>query len=200
MRLLQMSLAGGVMIVVITVLRALAINKVPKKTFLLLWAAALLRLLVPFSLPSRLSVYSLLGRSDPVSAVHPPVTAAIPAAPMAQEAAGQTAVRTSVPVWTLVWAAGLVLCAAFFAVAYWRCGREFRMSLPVDREFARQWLAAHPLRRKIAIRQSDRISSPLSFGVLRPVILLPKKTDWTDEEALRYVLEHELYTSGGLTA
>ena len=56
MRLLQMSLAGGVMIVVITVLRALAINKVPKKTFLLLWAAALLRLLVPFSLPSRLSI------------------------------------------------------------------------------------------------------------------------------------------------
>ena len=46
MQLLQMSLAGGVMIVVITVLRALAINKVPKKTFLLLWAAALLRLLV----------------------------------------------------------------------------------------------------------------------------------------------------------
>ena len=27
--------------------------------------------------------------------------------------------------------------------------------------------------------------------MLRPVILLPKKTDWTDEEALRYVLEHE---------
>lgn len=93
--------------------------------------------------------------------------------------------------WTLVWAAGLLLCAAFFTVACWRCGREFRMSLPVEREFARQWLAAHPLRRKIAIRQSDRISSPLSFGVLRPVILLPKKTDWTDEEALRYVLEHE---------
>ena len=191
MRLLQMSLAGGVMIVVITVLRALTINKVPKKTFLLLWTAALLRLLVPFSLPSRLSIYSLLWQSAPVSAVHPPVTAAFPAAPMAQEAAGQTAVRTSVPVWTLVWAAGLLLCAAFFAVAYWRCGREFRMSLPVEREFARQWLAAHPLRRKIAIRQSDRISSPLSFGVLRPVILLPKKTDWTDEEALRYVLEHE---------
>ena len=105
MRLLQMSLAGGVMIVVITVLRALAINKVPKKTFLLLWTAALLRLLVPFSLPSRLSIYSLLRQSAPVSAVHPPVTAALSAAPMAQEAAGQTAVRTSVPVWTIVWAA-----------------------------------------------------------------------------------------------
>ena len=93
MQLLQMSLAGGVMIVVITVLRALAINKVPKKTFLLLWAAALLRLLVPFSLPSRLSIYSLLRQSAPVSAVHPSVTAALSAAPMAQEAAGQTAVK-----------------------------------------------------------------------------------------------------------
>ena len=189
MRLLQMSLAGGVMIVVITVLRALAINRLPKKTFLLLWAAALVRLLIPFSLPSRLSVYSLLGRSASVPAVHPPVTARLPAVPLAQEATAADA--ASVPVWTIVWAAGLLLCAVFFAVAYWRCGREFRMSLPVEQEFARRWLAEHPLRRKLAIRQSDRISSPLSFGVLRPVILLPKKTDWADEEALRYVLEHE---------
>ena len=38
---------------------------------------------------------------------------------------------------------------------------------------------------------AGRISSPLTFGGLRPVILVPKKTDWTDETALRYVLEHE---------
>lgn len=38
---------------------------------------------------------------------------------------------------------------------------------------------------------AGRISSPLTFGVLRPVILVPKKTDWTDETALWYVLEHE---------
>ena len=44
MKLLQMSLAGGVMILVITVIRALAIERLPKKTFLALWAAALARL------------------------------------------------------------------------------------------------------------------------------------------------------------
>ena len=38
MKLLQMSLAGGVMILVITVIRALAIERLPKKTFLALWA------------------------------------------------------------------------------------------------------------------------------------------------------------------
>ena len=194
MRLLQMSIAGGVMIVVITVLRALAINRVPKKTFLVLWGAAVLRLLVPVSLPSRLSVYSLLRRTAPAPAVNTSVIPTVPVTPMAQEAVVQitAAHTTSISVWEIVWPAGLAVCALTFAVLYIRCYREFQMSLPVEREFARQWLAAHPLRRKLAIRQSDRISSPLSFGVLRPVILMPKKTDWTDEEALRYVLEHEL--------
>ena len=59
MKLLQMSLAGGVMILVITVIRALAIERLPKKTFLALWAAALARLLAPVSLSSALSIYSL---------------------------------------------------------------------------------------------------------------------------------------------
>ena len=68
MKLLQMSLAGGVMILVITVIRALAIERLPKKTFLALWAVAHARLLVPVSLPSALSIYSLLARRAPAAA------------------------------------------------------------------------------------------------------------------------------------
>lgn len=85
----------------------------------------------------------------------------------------------------------MAVCAVVFAAAYGRCCREFRASFPVESEVTRRWLQSHPLRRTIAIRRSGRISSPLTFGVLRPVILMPKKTDWTDETALRYVLEHE---------
>ena len=44
MSFLQMSLHGAVMIAVITFLRALTLNQVPKKTFLVLWALALVRL------------------------------------------------------------------------------------------------------------------------------------------------------------
>ena len=94
-------------------------------------------------------------------------------------------------VWSIVWAVGLILCAAVFAVAYWKCYREFQMSLPVENDMCRQWQQTHRLHRTISIRQSDRISSPLTFGILQPVILMPKKTDWKKEEDLRYVLEHE---------
>ena len=191
MSFLQMSLTGGVMIAVITLLRALAMNHVPKKTFLALWGAALLRLLVPVSLPSPLSVYSLLARER--AARLPEVAAAVTRLPAAIPA-GQGNVQetaASFPVWSIVWIAGVLLCAAFFAVAYCKCRREFRMSLPVENDYTRRWLAEHPLRRRLAIRQSDRVSSPLTFGVLRPVILMPKAIDWTDERALAYVLEHE---------
>lgn len=197
MKLLQMSLAGGVMILVITVIRALAIERLPKKTFLALWAAALARLLAPVSLPSALSIYSLLARRAPAAAEWTAVLA-LPDLPVAAETAAAAAAQQTAsapaaqaPVWTIVWAVGVAVCAVVFAVAYGRCCREFRASFPVESEVTRRWLQSHPLRRTIAIRQSGRISSPLTFGVLRPVILMPKKTDWTDETALRYVLEHE---------
>ena len=196
MKLLQMSLAGGVMILVITVIRALAIERLPKKTFLALWAAALARLLAPVSLPSALSIYSLLARRAPAAAEWTAVPA-LPALPAETGAAAAAAQQTAsapaaqAPVWTIVWAVGAAVCAVVFAVAYGRCCREFRASFPVENDVIRRWLQSHPLRRTIAIRQSGRISSPLTFGVLRPVILVPKKTDWTDETALRYVLEHE---------
>lgn len=66
------------------------------------------------------------------------------------------------------------------------------MSLPVRSEGVERWLKAQPTRRGIAVRQSGAVSSPLTYGVIHPVILLPKTTPWEDETTLRYVLTHEL--------
>ena len=92
MKILQMSLAGGVMILVITVIRALAIERLPKKTFLALWAAALARLLAPVSLPSALSIYSLLARRAPAAAEWTAVLA-LPDLPVAAETAAAAAAQ-----------------------------------------------------------------------------------------------------------
>ena len=63
MNLVQMSLSGAVMILAIIVVRALAINRLPKKVFVLLWDVVLFRLLVPFSISSAWSVYSFVKRA-----------------------------------------------------------------------------------------------------------------------------------------
>lgn len=197
MRLLEMSAAGAVLIVAITLIRALTLSRLPKRTFLALWAVALARLLIPFSLPSVCSVYTALQRGIPDA----PVTAAAPVAAGGNLSDGLRAVgaagavnaagATGISGWALVWCAGALVCALGFALAYCACRREFGASLPVTDAFVADWLRAHSLRRRLSVRQLDKISAPLTFGLLRPVILLPKTIDWEDTKTLAFVLEHE---------
>lgn len=65
MSLLQMSFAGGIMIVVIILLRAIWIHQLPKKTFLILWSIVLCRLLIPYDLKSAVSVYTFVQKRRP---------------------------------------------------------------------------------------------------------------------------------------
>lgn len=82
MSFLQMSLAASVMILVILLIRTLAIHRLPKRFFLLLWVVVLLRLLVPFSLPSPTSIYSLLP-TEPLPAPDIEQELSVPSVPPA---------------------------------------------------------------------------------------------------------------------
>lgn len=97
----------------------------------------------------------------------------------------------SISILSVIWLAGLLLCFGFFAVSYIKCYREFRFSLPVENDILEAWKEKHPLKRSLSIRQTETIAAPLSYGVIRPVILMPKNTEWKNIYQLRYVLEHE---------
>ncbi len=212
MSLAQMSLSGAVMILAIAVIRALAINKLPKKAFLALWGVVAVRLLIPYSFRSAFSVYSLLGRMAAAGEAIKDSSAALfaPSAPVqnrmsapgdvvsymtagAVDSWGIARAAVAADPWVIVWAAGALVCAVFFATVYWKCRREFNASLPVDNDnaYVKAWLSEHRIYRPIEIRQSGRISAPLTYGVFRPVILMPKTTDWDDQDTLKYVLAHE---------
>ena len=49
--LLKMSISSSILIILIVILRFVALNRLPKKFFVLLWNIAILRLLIPFDLP-----------------------------------------------------------------------------------------------------------------------------------------------------
>ena len=198
MSLLQMSFLGTVIILLIVVLRAVLINRLPKKTFLILWWIALIRLLVPFSIKSVTSIYSLLqsiySDINPVRTAQ--TTTFLPIhGNMPEIATGLSEAmvqRTeSISILSVIWLAGLLLCFGFFAVSYIKCYREFRFSLPVENDILEAWKEKHPLKRSLSIRQTETIAAPLSYGVSRPVILMPKNTEWKNIYQLRYVLEHE---------
>lgn len=198
MSLLQMSFLGTVIILLIVVLRAVLINRLPKKTFLILWWIALIRLLVPFSIKSVTSIYSLLqsiySDINPVRTAQTttflPIHGNMPE--IANGLSEAMVQRTeSISILSVIWLAGLLFCFGFFAVSYIKCYREFRFSLPVENDILEAWKEKHPLKRSLSIRQTETIAAPLSYGVIRPVILMPKNTEWKNIYQLRYVLEHE---------
>lgn len=208
MSILERSGAASVLILAALVLRQLTLYRLPKGTFLALWWAVICRLLIPFSIPARFSAYTALHRLRSAGAVSispapvvPGTTPVVPgpAGPLPDLPLPDAVVPTAPmpvegPGWTfdplvLVYLLGVLACALFFAVAYVRCRRKFRTALPVDSPFLREWKQSHPI--PVQIKRSDRISAPLTYGLLRPVVLMPKGTDWADEETLGYVLAHE---------
>ena len=192
MSLLQMSFAGGILILAVIVIRALAINLLPKKAFHVLWEISVVRLVIPFSIPSALSVYSLMGSHSVEKGSQAIRVLPIGASRQTTSMPGSiTNATNTVSMWTVVWGVGVLACAVFFGMAYWKCWKEFQTSLPVGNDFTENWLSVHQQGRRISIRQSGRFSAPLTYGVLHPVILMPTSTKWENTDSLAYVLAHE---------
>lgn len=128
MRLLQMSFSGAVLIIVIAAVRAVAVNVLPKKTFLILWGIALFRLLMPCSVPCAFSVYTLLNPEMPaftdaesegnaqasVDGLYPAVCGIL------HEQSEKSASLISLA--RVLWLIGAAFCSLFFAGSYfyWR--------------------------------------------------------------------------------
>lgn len=210
MNLLELTLQGGVLIGAILLLRLLGRYRLPGWTFRILWGVALARLLIPVALPFPWNVYAGLERLLSQEAAQPlpsesgalvqafPVPPAsdlpgrdMPSAP--QEPAWSGAAQTApmeIPWPAILWLAGAVLLAVAFVVSYRRSVAVFRTSLPLTHPAINRWRQCYPVLRGVPIRRCDRIRSPLTYGLVRPVILLPKGMD-CDQEEVGYILLHE---------
>ena len=184
MTLLEMSLTGGILIAVIALVRLAGLHRLPGNAFLALWGLALCRLLIPVSIPSPSSIWTAVE--------HVPLTMGRAGVLVSQ--AGD-AVQTSagaVDLRAAVWAAAALTCALVTLGLHLRQRLRVRDSLPIQSALVSAWLEENRLRRTVRVRVSDRITSPLTYGLVRPVILLPRELDPEDALRLPYVLSHEL--------
>ncbi len=211
MNLLELTLQGGVLIGAILLLRLLGRYRLPGWTFRVLWGVALARLLIPVALPFPWNVYAGLehladvgqtaqtapGVQTPAEILGPSqggVIPDVPALPMGPDLipvpeAAPAAVE--IPWLAILYLAGVAALALLFLVSYQRGVRIFRTALPLTHPAVNQWRGQIPALRGVPIRRCDRIRSPLTYGLIRPVVLLPKGMDCDDTQELGYVLLHE---------
>ncbi|WP_019910289.1 M56 family metallopeptidase [Paenibacillus sp. HW567] len=203
MDILRMSISASVLIVLVVLLRSVALHRLPRLLFLVLWGIVIARLLVPVSfpiLPQLSAPVEIFNSGNNVNA-H---TAAV--YPFTDTSAAHTGMLTNeinIPAnsggWlkpellTTLWFAGAVLMLMVLLVVYLRSARELRTALPLQGEHPviEDWLTRHPLRRPLLIVTYDRIDTPITCGVLRPKIILPKSLDTKNESAMNYMLTHE---------
>ena len=185
LKLLNLSISASWLVLVVLVLR-LVLKRAPKWVNVLLWGMVALRLMLPFSIESALSlipsaetVSPEVVQFDPAptitsgvefidNAVNPSLSESFAAAPLAS--VNPLYVWTYLAGW--VWLIGLAAMLAYALVSYLRLRRRVSASIP--------------LRENIYV--CDEVPSPFILGIVHPRIYLPSALD----EAQRgSVLSHE---------
>lgn len=204
-----MSLYGAAMIGVVILLRLFLKKRLPKTLFPALWGLVLIRLLVPFSLstPMSLPVPELIF---PVEAVANTVVQATPGTAstvVMKDTAHLTQAETSVeyipdvsfvyPYWNpaallgLAAVGGTVASGVILLLQYRRSGKQLRESYLVEHNRVINETLERCGVHNALVFTNDSITSPLVSGVINPRIYLPSGMDFTNEALLGHIILHE---------
>lgn len=161
------------------------LQKAPKYIRCLLWGIVALRLLLPFSIKSALSLLptSQTIPDEIVYATIPSVNTGIFSVDMTinpvigqalapQTGASVNPVQLLLEIGGYVWLVGLTVMLIYAFVSYLLVRRSVRISVPLQAN----------------IRLCDHISTPFILGILRPYIYVPSSMNESDRA---YVIAHE---------
>lgn len=186
MDIFKISGYASLMILFIVAARYVLINRFPKGTFTILWVITAIRLILPFSFKSKFSIYNILQFFMPVKNQSY-------AFYIDNMEISKVTSNVHINKFIFIWLLGVAVVGLYFIISYIRCIKEFKTSLPLpDNDFIKVWADKNKIIRNFDIRLSDKIVTPLTYGFLKPVILLPKCINLNNEIKLEYILEHEL--------
>lgn len=193
---LQMSLCAAVLTAIICFVRAAFGKRLPKPAFRILWTVVILRMLVPLSLPiMKINTGSAVSVTSEAASVRDTAVYAyidgefsrlgndIIASPMTVCEVSETTGKglPAAEIWLFTAAAVF----AAFVSAHIKFRLKSRDSLPAEISLETG------IKRHVRVKVSDRIDSPLTYGIFRPVVLLPKSIYKCDEKTVEYILAHE---------
>jgi beta-lactamase regulating signal transducer with metallopeptidase domain len=213
MDIVRLSLLASLLVLVVVMLRMTVGVRLPKITFRLLWGAVIVALLIPINIPSNLSIFNLFERvaepaytentvpSNPtneVSVFHyarPPIVQESPSVQGNYETVVEHE-SGSLTFADYIYLPLMIVSIAIFLVvliSHFKHRREYSTSLPCEDKYVLNWVESHKLLfRKYSVRTLDKVTSPLTYGLFKPVIILPSTIDFDDAGQINCILYHEL--------
>ncbi|MFA6941343.1 MAG: M56 family metallopeptidase [Clostridiaceae bacterium] len=219
--LLKMSIFASAAVIIIIGLRLLLGRKLPKYFCHILWIFVLLRLLIPFSLTSMFSIFNVIP--VPETAVSNTEYTAADKLPNISESENETAIKSSTEtdtetkeltsiskpaaakvvsqkqkvnlndIFPWIWIAGLLSLLLYSVYSYVSAWTKLKKAVIYSKDYVYDCKERLGLKRNIKMYVSDKIPTPIVFGLIKPKIILPVNTAETSNEAeLRYITTHEL--------
>ena len=184
--------SGSAMILLVLALRLFLKKHLPRGIFPTLWCAAAVRLLLPITIPTHLSVWNLLHTPATAQAngVISDVLTPFPSLAtnsITESAADAAGIRPML----LVWLVCAILLAAYFVIGYACMVRRFRGTRLAPQPSIDALLDRFRFSRDPRICVSSSHRAPLTFGVFRPTVLLPEDLPVGDAQ-FQLILAHEL--------
>lgn len=171
--ILNMSFSASWLILVLIAMRPL-LRKLPKSGMVLLWGLVALRLLMPFSVTSRLSLIPDVMQIIDVQ-VTETIEPGITNPPISVNADINTTVAADIDlmaVLSVIWAVGVLVFAISFLVRYWRLLRRVDTAVLIREN----------------IYQSEMTHASVVVGIINPKICIPFTVDVTN---LSHIIAHE---------
>ena len=167
LQLLEMSVHGSVLLLLVMLLRVPLRNASGSMT-LIVWATAAVRLVCPFALTSALSLMPAFDRTQQTGAEM--LTMTLPNDTVVFSAAQPH--DTVLTVLFVLWCVGVAAMLMYTLCAYGRTRRMLSEAVKLERD----------------VYECDRIPTPFIFGLFRPCIYLPSSMNENDRI---YVIAHE---------
>ena len=184
LKTLNMSIAASWLILAVVLLR-FALKKAPKWIAVLLWGVVAVRLVVPFSFESALSLipsaetfnaHNIQYETPAISSGIPAVNNAVNPVQGETFATNPAASVNPLYVWTfivsVIWLIGIAAMLLYAVISYVRVRQSVGESVPYEGD----------------IFLCDHVKSPFILGLVRPKIYLPSSMDAT---AMEPVIAHE---------
>ena len=94
----------------------------------------------------------------------------------------------------IIWFVGVIAGSAYFLLSHLRARLLYLEALPLEYPLPElnRTLRRTMISRRVKVKVSDQLFAPVTCGIISPVIILPKSTEWENVRQLRMVLEHEV--------
>ena len=209
MHILQMSLSASILIIFVAILRKFPTYYMSKHIVLIIWKIAFFRLLIPFTTSFNFLNITPVKESNIIIEVF--TRAYVKNIPITNSNTANTinknALHLTMPTSDyinplfLIWIIGICISLLYFFISYIKISTIIKEALPIqDNDFTSEWLKKQNIKRTISIVTSDRISTPITFGIIRPKIVIPLNMNYQNKEQFSYVLTHELVHIEGFDA